>query len=72
MDDACQSTATEVDGLPIWAVDPRVRKFLSSQEFDLFIMLDEKYKKCVTDKPLIVIRRSLNEFKIKDARVHIN
>ena len=39
----------------MWAVNPKVIKFLSLNRFKLTIVLDEKYRKCITDKPLIVI-----------------
>ena len=58
--------ATAIDGLPMWAVDPEVKQFLNSQQLELSILLDEKYRKCVTDKPLIIIRQITNESKIKN------
>jgi len=42
----------------MWTVDPEVRKFLSENCFKLTIVLDEKYRNCKTDKPLIVITKS--------------
>lgn len=46
-----------IKGLPSWVVDPKVKQFLISMELDISIKLDEKYLKCITDKPLIIIRR---------------
>ena len=56
-----KSNSTGVDGLPLWAVDPEVWKFLSFNRFKLTIMLDEKYRTCRTDKPLIVITKLEDE-----------
>jgi hypothetical protein len=56
-----KSASTGVEGLPLWAVDPEVWRFLSSYRFKLTIMLDEKYRTCRTDKPLIVISKLEDE-----------
>jgi hypothetical protein len=58
--------ATAIEGLPMWAVDPEVKQFLNSLQFELSILLDEKYQKCITDKPLIIIRQITNESRIKN------
>jgi hypothetical protein len=52
-----KSASTGIEGLPMWAVDPEVWKFLTFNRFKLTIMLDEKYRRCKTDKPLIVITK---------------
>ena len=49
---------TNLDFLPSWVVDPKVKSFLGSEGIEIVILNDDKFRRGKSSKPLIVLRGS--------------